>query len=177
MSILPDVAGPDRTSLLMKKTLIACSFLFILVAVAIITAETAATATEHKVINPADLQWSDSPPSLPAGAKMAVLDGDPNKAGNFTARLKAPAGYRVPPHTHPTAERLTVISGSLKIGMGDKLDGATAQEIGPGSFVVLPAGMKHFAISTGESVVQINSEGPFQINYVNPSDDPRNAKK
>jgi quercetin dioxygenase-like cupin family protein len=176
MSILRDVGRHAKTAI-MKKILIACSFLFIVAAVAIIAAENAATTTEHKVINPADLKWVDAPPSLPAGAKMAVLDGDPNKAGSFTVRMKAPAGYKVPPHTHPTAERLTVISGSFKIGMGDKLDEASAQEIGPGSFVVLPAGMKHFAISTGESILQINSEGPFQINYVNPSDDPRNAKK
>ena len=108
---------------------------------------------------------------------MAVLDGDPNKAGSFTIRMKAPAGYKIAPHTHPTVERVTVISGSFKIGMGDKLDEASAREMGPGSFVMLPAGMKHFATSSGESIIQINSEGPFQINYVNPSDDPRNAKK
>jgi quercetin dioxygenase-like cupin family protein len=161
----------------MKKTFIACSFLFILVAIAITAPEKATTTAEHKVISPSDLQWDEAPPSLPAGAKMAVLDGDPTKPGNFTVRLKAPAGYRVPPHTHPTAERVTVISGSFKIGMGDKLDDASAHEMMPGSFVNLPAGMKHFAMSNAESVIQINSEGPFQINYVNPSDDPRNAKK
>ena len=61
--------------------------------------------------------------------------------------------------------------------MGDRLDEASAHDAGPGSFVMLPAGMKHFAISNAESIVQINSEGPFQINYVNPADDPRNAKK
>lgn len=164
----------------MKKILITCSFLFAL-AIAIIVAQDKTTTTpttiEHKVISPNDLQWADAPPSLPAGAKMAVLDGDPTKPGSFTVRLKAPAGYRVPPHTHPTAERVTVISGSFKIGMGDKLDDASAQPMSPGSFVNLPAEMKHFAVSVTESIVQINSEGPFQINYLNPSDDPRNAKK
>src|SRR5438874_1080157 len=129
----------------MKKILFVCSFIFILVAIAITAPEnTPTTATEHKVISPSEIQWGDAPPSLPAGAKMAVLDGDPTKAGSFTIRLKSPAGYRIPPHTHPTAERGTVISGSFKIGMGDKLDDASAHEMGPGSFVVLPAGMKHF---------------------------------
>jgi quercetin dioxygenase-like cupin family protein len=92
-------------------------------------------------------------------------------------RLKAPDGYKVAPHTHPTAERLTVISGTLHLGTGEKFDEAAAREMAPGSFAVLPAGMKHFAWSTGESLVQIQSEGPFQIKYVNPTDDPRNAKK
>jgi quercetin dioxygenase-like cupin family protein len=163
----------------MKKVLITGSFLVTLAIAAIVAQEktTTATTSEHKVILPNELQWGDAPPSLPAGAKMAVLDGDPTKPGSFTIRLKAAAGYRVPPHTHPTAERVTVISGSFRIGMGDKLDDASAQEMAPGSFVVLPAGMKHFAASNTESVVQINSEGPFQINYLNPSDDPRNAKK
>ena len=161
----------------MKKILIICSFLFILAAIAVTAPENTASTSEHKVISPSDLQWGDAPPSLPPGAKMAVLDGDPTKPGPFTVRMKSPAGYRVPPHTHPTTERVTVISGSFRIGMGDKLDEANAPELGPGSFVVMPAGMKHFAMASAESIIQINSEGPFQINYVNPADDPRNAKK
>ena len=92
-------------------------------------------------------------------------------------RLKAPDGYKVAPHTHPTTERLTIISGTLHLGTGDKLDEVAAREMAPGSFAVLPTGMKHFAWTTGESIVQIQSEGPFKIKYVNPTDDPRNAKK
>jgi quercetin dioxygenase-like cupin family protein len=166
-------------SAVMKKILIICSLLFTVAIVAITAQEkTAATATtEHKVISPNDLQWGDAPSSLPPGGKMAVLDGDPTKPGSFTIRLKAPAGYKVPPHTHPSDERVTVISGSFKIGMGEKLDAASAHEMAPGSFVALPAGMKHFAMSNAESIVQISSEGPFQIKYVNPADDPRGAKK
>jgi quercetin dioxygenase-like cupin family protein len=140
------------------------------------TSKTTATA-EHKILAPEEMQWGEVPPGLPAGGKMAVLDGDPNKKGSFTVRLKAPDGYRVPPHTHPTAERLTISSGTLHLGTGEKFDEAAAHEMAPGSFAVLPAGMKHFAWSTGESVVQIQSEGPFQIKYANPADDPRNAKK
>jgi quercetin dioxygenase-like cupin family protein len=108
---------------------------------------------------------------------MAVLDGDPTQKGSFTVRLQAPAGYKIPPHTHPTAERLTVISGTINLGMGDKLDETATRPMGPGSFAVLPTGMKHFVWNKGESVVQIHSEGPFEINYVNPADDPRNEKK
>jgi mannose-6-phosphate isomerase-like protein (cupin superfamily) len=138
----------------------------------------ASATTEHRVVRPADLKWGEAPPGLPAGGKMAALNGDPTQAGAFTVRLKAPAGYKVMPHTHPTAERLTVISGSFKIGMGEKFDEASMQQMSPGSYIVLPAGMAHYAKGAGKgSVVQIDSEGPFQINYVNPTDDPRNAKK
>ncbi len=136
-----------------------------------------AVASEHKILAPAELTWGDAPQGLPAGAKMAVLDGDPTKRGSFTVRLQSPAGYKISPHTHPTAERVTVISGTFHLGMGDKFDESAGREMGPGSFAVLPAGMKHFAWSSADSIVQIHSEGPFQIKYVNPADDPRNAKK
>ena len=136
-----------------------------------------ATTEQHVVMTPADLQWVDAPPGLPAGAKMAVLSGDPGKKGLFTVRLQAPAGYKVPPHTHPTSEHLTVISGTLHIGMGETLDEAAGKELPTGGYAVLPAGMAHYAWSTGETVIQIHSMGPFQIEYVNAADDPRNAKK
>jgi quercetin dioxygenase-like cupin family protein len=170
----------------MKKIVISCSVILTAVVFVIAAAEkenketskAAGTATpEHKILAASDLKWADAPPSLPPGAKMAVLDGDPNKPGSFTVRLKAPAGYKIPPHTHPTAERVTGISGTARLGMGEKFDEAAAHEVAPGSFVVLPAGMAHFAWSPDESIVQIHSEGPFQIKYVNPADDPRNAKK
>jgi quercetin dioxygenase-like cupin family protein len=137
----------------------------------------AATVAEHRILTPADLTWVDAPPGLPPGGKMAVLDGDPTKKGSFTVRLQTPAGYKIAPHRHPTAERITVISGTFRIGMGDKFDEAALRELGPGAFAVMPAGMSHFASSNAESIVQIHSEGPFQINYVNPADDPRKAPK
>jgi quercetin dioxygenase-like cupin family protein len=108
---------------------------------------------------------------------MAVLAGDPNKKGPFTVRMQAPAGYKITPHTHPTAENITVISGTFNIGMGDKFDEAAGKELGAGGFVVLPTGMKHYAWSTADAIIQIHGKGPFAIKYVNPADDPRNAKK
>jgi len=103
---------------------------------------------------------------------MAVLAGDPGKPGPFTARLKMPAGYKIAAHQHPTAEAITVIAGEFHFGMGEKLDEAKAEKLGPGGFVDLPANMNHFAFASGETVVQINSEGPFTIKYANPADDP-----
>jgi quercetin dioxygenase-like cupin family protein len=135
------------------------------------------TTEQHVVVTPPDLKWADAPPGLPPGAKMAVLDGDPNKKGPFTVRLQAPAGYKVPPHTHPTAEHITVISGTFYMGTGDKFDEAAGKELPAGSYAVMPAGMKHFAWSPAECVIQIHGKGPFKITYVNPADDPRNAKK
>ena len=137
-----------------------------------------ATATiEHKILGPSDLTWGDGPPGFPAGAKMAVLTGDPGKKGPFTIRLQVPDGYKVPAHMHPTAENITVISGTFHLGMGDKLDEAAGHEMTAGSFAVMPAGMKHFGWTTGETVMQIHGFGPFQIVYVNPADDPRNVPK
>ena len=88
-----------------------------------------ATTEQHVAFNPDDLKWGDAPPGLPPGAKMAVLSGDPTKKGLFTVRLQAPAGYKVPPHTHPTAENITVISGTFNVGTGDKFDEAAGKAL------------------------------------------------
>jgi quercetin dioxygenase-like cupin family protein len=133
--------------------------------------------SEHVMFAAADLKWVDGPPALPAGAKIAVLTGDPGKAGRFTVRLKFPTGYKVPPHTHPTAEHVTVISGTLALGSGPKFDEAAAHEMTAGGFAVMPSGMEHFAWCKSECVLQVHSEGPFVVKYVNPADDPRAAKK
>jgi len=122
------------------------------------------------------LQWMSAPSALPKGAQMSVMSGDPTKAGSFTIRLKAPAGYKIPAHSHPTAERVTVISGDFHCGMGDKLDEAKADKLGSGGFVDLPAKMNHFAFMSTETVVQIDSDGPFAITYANPADDPSKSQ-
>jgi quercetin dioxygenase-like cupin family protein len=136
-----------------------------------------ATTERHVLLNPDDLKWGDVPPGLPPGAKMAILSGDPSKKGLFTVRMQAPAGYKVLPHSHPTAENITVISGTFSVGTGDKFDQAAGKQLEVGGFVVMPPGMNHYAWSTGETIIQIHGKGPFQIKYVNPADDPRNEKK
>ena len=135
-------------------------------------------AMEHKdhVVLQADaIQWGPAPPVLPAGAQAAVLYGDPSKDGPFTIRLSAGDGYKVPPHFHPTAENVTVISGTFHVGTGDTLDTAKATALTAGGFVSLPAGMHHYAWMEGPTVVQVHGIGPFALTYVNPADDPRNA--
>ncbi len=140
-------------------------------------AAAAAKAPDHAALTPADMKWGDGPPSLPAGAKLAVLEGDPGKAQAFTVRLRVPDGYQVAPHWHPTTEHVTVISGTFHIGMGDKLDQTSGTALGPGSFGFMGPKMHHYAWFTGESEIQIHGIGPFALNYVNPADDPRHAKK
>jgi quercetin dioxygenase-like cupin family protein len=139
--------------------------------------EAAAATSDHIMWSAAGLKWSDGPPSLPAGAKIAVLEGDPAKEGLFTIRLQMPAGFKIPAHTHPSAEHVTVISGTLNLGMGPKFDDGLAQAMTAGGYAVMPAGMQHFAGSKDGCIVQVHAMGPFEVKYVNPADDPRQAKK
>jgi anti-sigma factor ChrR (cupin superfamily) len=125
----------------------------------------------------ADMKWLDGPPSLPKGAKIAVLEGDPSKEGPFVFRVKVPDGYRIPPHTHPKMERVTVISGTFNIGMGEKFDQSATEAMPTGTYGYWEPGMKHFVWTKGETVVQFHGIGPWTITYVNPADDPRNAPK
>jgi hypothetical protein len=122
---------------------------------------------------PDNLKWRDGPASLPTGAKIAVLEGDPTKAGPFVFRVKVPDGYRIPPHTHPKAERVTVISGTFNIGMGETFDATKCEAMPTGTYGTWPAGMNHFVFTKGETVVQFHGEGPWTITYLNPNDDPR----
>lgn len=130
-------------------------------------------AEHHAVVLADEIKWGPAPPSLPPGAQAAVLLGSPAKEGPFVLRLKFPAGFAVPPHHHSKDELVTVISGKFGIGTGEKLDRAAAKQLTPGSFVHLPAGMPHYALADGETVVQINGVGPFDVTYIDPKDDPR----
>src|SRR6266581_4818912 len=129
------------------------------------------------VFTAAEIKWVEGPPSLPKGALVALLEGDPTKGGPFVIRVKLPDGYRVPPHTHPKTERLTVISGTFYLGMGDKFDVQAGRAMPAGTFGRWAAGMQHFAWAKGETVIQLHGTGPWSISYVNPADDPRNQKK
>jgi len=132
---------------------------------------------EVAVFTAAEIKWVEGPPSLPKGALVALLEGDPTKEGPFVIRVKLPDGYRVPPHTHAKTERLTVISGTFYIGMGDKFDEKAGRTMPAGAFGRWAAGMQHFAWAKGETVIQLHGTGPWSISYVNPADDPRNQKK
>jgi quercetin dioxygenase-like cupin family protein len=125
----------------------------------------------------AKLTWMKAPDMLPAGAMMAVVSGDPGKAGPFTVELSFPNGYRIPPHSHPTAEKITVKSGKFVYGMGDVMKASDMKTMTPGNSGEMPAGAHHYAEARGKTVVQVTSIGPFVVNYVHAKDDPRTKAK
>jgi hypothetical protein len=131
---------------------------------------------EMRIHRPTEIEWKKGPPSLPPGAEFAVLEGDPSKPAPFVFRVKVPDGYTVPAHTHPKAERISVITGTFNIAMGDHLDKESGKVMPAGSFGYWPAGMKHMVWVTGDSIIQFHGVGPWEINYLDPADDPRNAR-
>ena len=153
----------------------------LIVAVASVTvslalpAETSFAQSRHVVVPADKIQWGAAPPVLPAGAQIAVLEGNPSEKGPVTLRLRFPANYSIPAHWHSMAERVTVLSGAFHVGMGDTLDRNASQTLEPGGFVSLPASMHHFGWTATPTIVQINLEGPFDIFYVNPTDNPQNT--
>ena len=145
-------------------------------AVALVLGQNTSHAPDHGFFSGADIKWADGPASLPAGAKVALLEGNPAQEGPFTMRLQLPDGFTIPPHWHPAVEHVTVISGTFNLGTGEKLDKSAGRALAAGSFAYMQPGMRHFAWATGETVVQVHGMGPWRINYVNPADDPRNKK-
>ena len=126
-------------------------------------------------INTSQIKWSAAPNSIPPGAQWFVMSGDPSKNGPWVVRMRLPAGYQIPAHNHPIAEAVTVLSGKVLLGMGDKLDPKKGAVLTAGGFAEAPAKMNHYAVATSPSVIQIHGTGPFEITYVDKADDPRNA--
>lgn len=123
-----------------------------------------------------EAQWGPAPPLLPAGAQIAVLAGDPTKGVPYTIRLKFPAHYAIPAHSHPTDEHVVVVSGALTFGMGDKLvkDAPANKKLSSGGFALMPAHMNHYAYTGDqETTIVLYGQGPVEFKYVNPADDPR----
>lgn len=148
---------------IMPRTLLA-----LILAAFMLAATSCATAPP---VLPEHVKWVE-PPTLP-GAKLAVLDGDPSKPGPSTYRISFPANYRIPAHYHPVTEAVTVISGNIYLGHGDKPDSTKGTKYPAGSFATVPANMRHYGWTTEEAVVQISITGPTGMTFVNPADDPR----
>jgi len=121
--------------------------------------------------------WGPAPAVFPMGARMAVVSGDPTKAGPFTVELAMPSGYKIPPHFHPTDESVEVKKGTLLVGMGDTFDASKAKPMKAGEKGSLPAKAHHFAAAQGATFITVTSMGPFGMTYVNPADDPQKAAK
>ncbi len=133
-------------------------------------------AQDHMIYNTGDIKWMDAAPPMPPTAKVAVLEGDPSKEGEFTMRAKLPAGFKIPPHWHPATEHVTVISGMFYLGFGDKYDETNGTAISPGGMAIMMPKHHHYAWTNEETVIQLNGIGPWGLVYVNPEDDPANKK-
>jgi quercetin dioxygenase-like cupin family protein len=125
-----------------------------------------------------EAQWGAAPPFLPPGAQIAVLSGDPTKSVPYAVRLKFPAGYVIPAHSHPTDENVVVVSGAVTFGMGDALakGAATNKTLSVGGYALMPAGMNHFAFTAQEATIVLYGQGPVEFKYVKASDDPRSGR-
>ncbi len=135
--------------------------------------EAAEGTLAHQIITPAEIKWGPAPPGLPAGAQAAVLSGDPSKSGEpYTLTAKMPANYTIPPHWHPVDENIVVVSGQFLLGEGDRMDTKTTA-VGAGGFAAMPKEVHHFAKTKGATTIVVYGNGPFDITYVNPNDDPR----
>ena len=133
----------------------------------------AGSTSEHTILKPEEMKWEAGPAALPRGAETAVLYGDPSQEGLFALRIRVPAGYHIPPHSHSKPEIVTVISGEAQLGMGDHADEAKTHRMSQGSFMAMSPGTTHYVFADEETIVQLNSVGPWEVNYVNPKEDPR----
>jgi hypothetical protein len=163
--------------MMMKKVLLALSatLAFSTLAAPLAFAQSSphtSMANDHMMVTSDELKWVDVP-SLPPGAKLAVIEGPINQAGPITFRLKLPANYQIPAHWHPAIEHVTVLSGTFNMGTGDKLDRAKTKALTAGGIAIMQPKATHYAWTKDETIVQVHGMGPWGVTYVNPADDPR----
>lgn len=150
-------------------------FAFALVLTAVLTSPLI-LAQGHVMQTLTDAAWGPAPPMLPPGAEIAVLSGDPTKPVPYSVRLKFPANYDIPAHSHPTDENVVVVSGSVYMGMGNTLDKSAGHALNVGGYALMPANANHFAYTKAGATIILYGQGPVQFKYVNPTDDPRNKR-
>ena len=123
----------------------------------------------HKIVHFGDLKWTP----IIKGCDLAPVAGDMNAEGApFVLRIRCADGSKIPAHWHPTDENVTVLKGTFFVGMGESFDESKLQAMNVGNFVTVPKEMRHFAMSKGETIVQVHAMGPFKVNWVNPSEVP-----
>lgn len=144
-----------------------------LVGILMLPAPPHAGSDQHQVFTPEAVEWQEGPESLPPGAHVSLLEGHPTEKGPLTLRLRFPAGYEIPPHTHPQIEHVTVLSGTFHIGNGTEFDKSASTEVSAGGYVVIPIEHAHYAWVSEDTEVQLHSNGPWGISYVSSDDDPR----
>lgn len=149
------------------------SFAAVLLLGSFVTSVVVARTPAHVMENLSTAKWGPAPPMLPPGAQIAVLAGDPTKAAPYTVRLKFPANYDIPAHSHPEDENVSVVSGELFMGMGAKLDRRAGLGLRVGGFALMPAHANHFAFTRSETTIVLYGQGPVDFKYVDSADDPR----
>lgn len=163
----------------MKRKMYPGALLLVLLCAAglVFTIRAQSVPTAKNAFTPDAIPYGPAPAFLLRGAQLAVLEGNPGaSSGDYTVRLKMPDRYRIAPHWHPYRENVTVISGTLKVGMGDTFDESKMGQFGSGSFAYLDPSMHHYVMASGETVVQVHGQAPFRFNYINPNDDPSHKK-
>ena len=131
---------------------------------------------DAKELSSADIVYKPDP-AFPGETRTAVVYGDPSKEGLFILRIKFPPNFIVPPHTHPVFESVTVLSGSMGSGMGETVDKSSGRILEAGGILLLPADHVHYVWTEGEeTVIQVTANGPFDLKYIDPTQDPRNQK-
>lgn len=136
-----------------------------------------AASPPHIFLTPSQAKWGAHPPIFEKGMSFLVVSGDPAKEGPYVVRARMPAGYKVAPHWHPTDEHVTVLAGTLALGMGETFDKSKMTSIPVGGYAMLPADMRHFALAKTATTIQVHGQGPFILNYVDPKDDPSKRAK
>lgn len=151
---------------LFKSVCVAATLLAVF-AVASFSQEKKASDSAHKIVHFSDLKWV----GIMKGCELAPVSGDFNADGEaFVLRIRCGDGIKVPAHWHPTDENITVLKGTFLVGMGETFDESKLQTMNVGNFTTMPKEMRHFALSKGETIVQIHGTGPFKVNWVNPSE-------
>jgi len=161
----------------MRKTVVR-KYLAVFVAIAAlamaVSSQEKKESTEaHKIVRFGDLKWTP----IIKGCDLAPVAGDMNtEATPFVLRIRCADGSKIPAHWHPTDENVTVLKGTFLVGMGESFDESKLQTMNVGNFVTVPKEMRHFAMTKGETIVQVHAMGPFKVNWVNPSEvDPPGA--
>jgi len=125
---------------------------------------------EVTVVKAADIKWVDAK-GHPPGVKTCLVHGDPTK-GAFVLMVKIPSGTRYPPHRHSADEVVSVISGSFMLGSGEKMDESKGTAVDAGGYFSIKAGHPHWGAAKADTVLLRYGNGPADIKFVNPADDP-----
>lgn len=113
-----------------------------------------------------DIQWKPCPPNLPKGCEMAVLEGNPKSNDLFTVRFKISSEFKIPPHTHPKDERVTVFQGKAYVAFGNGATKEEAKEFGPGDYYVNARNAIHTVWADSLTIIQITGIGPWEVDFI-----------